>query len=94
MTDIPSEDTFVDLSAKSDQELKSLLDELCREEEKVSYRRRIIHGKIDILRGEIVNRLKEKRSRGEKLFTRDDINKLGEILAREQTACSDTDKEH
>lgn len=77
-----------DLASKSDKELKKILEDLCTEEEQVSYRRRIIHGKIDILRAEMVERLKEKHSRGEKLFSNDDIKKLGEILARETTGVS------
>jgi len=67
----------------SDKELKALLDSLSREEQQVSYKRRIIHGKIDVLRAELVSRLKEKRNRGEKLFTKSDIERLSEILASE-----------
>ena len=43
-----------DLASLSDPELKQLIDELTREEQEVSYRRRILHGKIDILRAELV----------------------------------------
>ena len=42
-----------DLASLSDDELKNLIDELTREEQEVSYRRRILHGKIDILRAEL-----------------------------------------
>jgi hypothetical protein len=34
----------------SDAQLKSLIEELEQEERDVSYRRRLLHGKIDILR--------------------------------------------
>ena len=54
------DDTFPDLGALSDQELKQLIDDLTVEEQEVSYRRRILHGKIDILRAELVNRLRKK----------------------------------
>ena len=54
-------DTFPDLGALSDQELKNLIDELTQQEQEVSYERRILHGKIDILRAELVNRLRRKR---------------------------------
>ena len=79
-----------ELSAMDDKELKSMLEKLSREEEKVSYRRRILHGKIDVLRAELVRRLKDKNSRGERLFTRSDIDRLSEILASD-TSTIDTD---
>ena len=41
-------DTFPDLGSLSDQELKDLIQQLTDEEQEVSYRRRILHGKIDI----------------------------------------------
>ena len=57
-------DTFPDLGALSDPELKDLIHELTEEEQEVSYRRRILHGKIDILRAELVNRLRKSTKRG------------------------------
>ncbi len=77
--------TMMDLTDKSDEELRQMLDALCQEEEKISYKRRMLHGKIDILRAELVSRLKDKRTRGEKLFSRKDIDRLSEILAEEGT---------
>ena len=53
-------DTFPDLGSLSDQELKDLIQQLTDEEVDISYRRRILHGKIDILRAELVNRLRKK----------------------------------
>ena len=55
------DETFPDIGSMSDEELKELIDELTDEEHEVSYRRRVLHGKIDILRAELVNRLKAKR---------------------------------
>ena len=46
------------------EELRELLDELYAEEQRVSYRRRVLHGKIDILRSELVRRLKAGREAG------------------------------
>ena len=57
------EDTFPDLGSLSDNELKDLIDSLTEEEQKVSYQRRILHGKIDILRAELVNRLRTSARR-------------------------------
>ncbi len=59
------EETFPDVSSMSDKELKELINELTDEEREVSYRRRLLHGKIDILRAELVNRLRAKREAGD-----------------------------
>src|SRR5204863_9435032 len=53
-------DTFPDLGSLTDQELKDLIRQLTEEEMEISYKRRILHGKIDILRAELVNRLRKK----------------------------------
>jgi hypothetical protein len=58
-------ETFPDLGALTDQELKELIQQLTEEEQELSYRRRILHGKIDILRAELVNRLRKKHEVGE-----------------------------
>ena len=58
-------DTFPDLGSLTDQELKELIKQLTDEEMEISYRRRILHGKIDILRAELVNRLRKKDETGE-----------------------------
>ena len=74
-------DTFPDLGSLSDQELKDLIQQLTDEEQEVSYRRRILHGKIDILRAELVNRLRKKHEGGEAVITGADVDKLTEILS-------------
>src|SRR5687768_4816897 len=74
------EDTFPDLGSMSDEELKDLIGELTEEEREVSYRRRVLHGKIDILRAELVNRLKVKRESGESALTGADVQQLTDIL--------------
>jgi hypothetical protein len=73
-------ETFPDVGAMSDQELKELIEHLTEEERDVSYRRRLLHGKIDILRAELVNRLKAKREAGDALITGDDVQTLTDIL--------------
>ena len=75
------DDTFPDLGALSDQELKELIDSLTMEEQEVSYRRRILHGKIDILRAELVNRLRKKHEAGESALSGADVQQLTDILA-------------
>ena len=74
-------DTFPDLGALSDEELKSLIGELTSEEQEVSYRRRILHGKIDILRAELVNRLRKRREEGEAVISGADVQQLTDILS-------------
>jgi hypothetical protein len=75
------DEAFPDLGSLSDAELKELIDNLTEEEEKVSYRRRILHGKIDILRAELVNRLRRKHEEGEPVITGADVQQLTDILA-------------
>ena len=78
------ETTFPDLGQLNDRELKELIDQLSREELEVSYRRRILHGKIDILRAELVNRLRHKHDDGEMTITGEDVQRLTDILASRQ----------
>jgi hypothetical protein len=68
-----------DLGSLSDEQLKQLKDDLEAEEREVSYRRRILHGKIDILRAELVARL--QRSGGRGVLDEVDVARLTEILA-------------
>ncbi|HEX6687974.1 MAG TPA: hypothetical protein VF085_04830 [Solirubrobacterales bacterium] len=75
------EDTFPDLGSLSDEELKDLIDKLTTEENEISYKRRVLHGKIDILRAELVNRLRHKRESGDSLISGDDVAQLTDILA-------------
>ena len=74
------EDTFPDIGSMSDEELKDLIGELTDEEREVSYRRRVLHGQIDILRAELVNRLKVKREAGDATITGADVQQLTDIL--------------
>ena len=74
-------DTFPDLGSLSDEELKELIQQLTDEEQEVSYRRRILHGKIDILRAELVNRLRKKHEGGEDVISSADVQRLTDILA-------------
>ena len=67
-----------DLATLSDHDLKGLIDEYTKEEQEVSYRRRILHGKIDILRAELVARLKE--TGGKSVLEQVDVESLTDIL--------------
>ena len=74
------DDTFPDLGSLTDEELKGLINELSDEETEISYKRRILHGKIDILRAELVNRLRRKNEGGEDIISGDDVQRLTDIL--------------
>ncbi len=80
-----SDDELVltELSEKDDSEIREILDRLYTEEKEYSYKRRLLHAKIDILRAELTARLKEKRVQGKSLISAKDIEKLSEILAKE-----------
>jgi hypothetical protein len=78
-------DTFPDLGSMSDIELKELIRQLTEEETDISYQRRILHGKIDILRAELVNRLRNKHEGGEEVISGEDLKRLTEILAGRQS---------
>ena len=67
-----------DLGSLADGELKSLIDDLETQEREVSYQRRLLHGKIDILRAELVARL--QRSGGKSVLDQVDIDRLTAIL--------------
>jgi len=47
-----------DLGSLSDEDLKTLIERLQAEENEVSYRRRLLQGRIDILRAERTARMK------------------------------------
>jgi hypothetical protein len=78
------DETFPDLGSLTDLELKDVIRQLTEEETEISYRRRILHGKIDILRAELVNRLRHKHDDGEIMITGEDVQKLTDILAHRQ----------
>ena len=67
-----------DLGSLDDSALKSLIEELQQQERDVSYRRRLLHGKIDILRAELVARL--QKSGGRSVLDQVDVDRLTEIL--------------
>jgi hypothetical protein len=67
-----------DLATLTDEDLKKLIDDLTREEQEVSYRRRLLHGKIDIQRAELVARLQE--TQGRSVLDSVDVESLTEIL--------------
>ena len=76
---------LLNLENKNDKELRAVLDELYEEEKQISFRRRILHGKIDIVRQELVRRLNKQHKQGQALFGQKDITKLTDILSKALT---------
>lgn len=72
-------DTEKDVSSLSFEELEKYYNELRREEALVSYKRRIIQGKIDILRNALVLKLEDLKSASNEEFAA----KIAELLARQ-----------
>jgi hypothetical protein len=71
-------DAQPDLSRLTDAELKDMIRQLTEEEREVSMQRRLLHGRIDLLRSELVSRLKG-RDEGELSVV--DVDALSRILA-------------
>ena len=69
---------FPDLSKLSDQELRDFIHDLEHSENEISYQRRLLHGKIGLLKAELVARLQTQEGAGAYQV---DIDKLSEILA-------------
>jgi hypothetical protein len=67
-----------DLATLSDDDLKHVIEELTQQEMEVSFQRRILHGKIDILRAELVARL--QKTEGRSVLDHVDVDRLTEIL--------------
>ena len=71
-------DPLPDFGSLSDDQLKTMIGDLEQQEREVSYQRRILHGKIDILRAELVARLQS--SGGRSVLDQVDVDRLTEIL--------------
>jgi hypothetical protein len=77
-----------DFATLSDDDLRRLIAELEHEENEVSYRRRLLQGRIDILRAEHVARLQKEVAAGGELA---DVERLTDILSHKSTPASPTD---
>jgi RsiG-like len=78
-----STEALPDLGTLSDDDLKTLIDKLTDEENDVSFRRRLLQGRIDILRAERTARLKGKG------VTEVDVEKLTDILSSRSAPASE-----
>ena len=80
-------DALPDFSTLTDDDLRIMIRELEKEEDEISFRRRVLHGRIDILRAELVARLREQASAGEAQLA--DVERLSEILAGKAAPTTD-----
>ena len=94
------DEALLNLKDKSNDDLRALLDDLSAEEDELSYRRRVLHGRIDILRAELVRRLADENADRHDVISGSDIDRLIEILAGDLRAVrppapssEDTDEE-
>jgi hypothetical protein len=80
------DESLLNLREKTNVELRKLLNDMSAEEQEISYRRRVLHGRIDILRAELVRRLADERREGHDVISGADLDKLIEILANDLRA--------
>lgn len=72
---------IVDLVSLSDGELKQAIRDFEAEEHDLSRQRRILHGKLDILRAELVLRMQREHHEGKSIISGSDVALLSRILA-------------
>ena len=72
---------LVNVQSYSDQELKELAQRLSEHEAQISKRRRLLHGEIDILRAEMVRRLRDRHGAGGSLISDGDVDALVKVLS-------------
>jgi hypothetical protein len=74
-------DDLGDAELLSDEELRERIHVRTQSEREVSFRRRILHGHIDLLRAEIVARLRDRDGEESEHLAASDVEQLSEILA-------------
>ena len=65
----------------SDDELRERIHARTQSEREVSFKRRIMHGHIDLLRAEIIARLRDRDGEASEHLAASDVEQLSEILA-------------
>jgi len=80
---------IVDLVSLSDDELKQTIKDFESQEHDLSRQRRILHGKLDILRAELVLRMQREHQEGNSIISGRDVALLARILAGKGVGDSD-----
>ena len=83
----PPVEPLPDLTSLTDDDLRTMIRDLEKEEDEISFRRRVLHGRIDILRAELVARLREQASAGEAQLAA--VGRLSEILTAKAAPTED-----
>ena len=90
--DESSFERLVNIQSYSDAELKTLAEALAAEEAEVSKRRRLLQGELDIVRAELVRRLRDKSGSEQGLVVDGDVAALSKILAKKGPSAEVADK--
>jgi hypothetical protein len=78
---LPTEDLADDAAGLSDDELRERIHARTESEREVSFKRRMIHGHIDLLRAEIIARLRDRDGEASEHLAASDVEQLSEILS-------------
>jgi len=78
---LPTDGDADDAAQLADDDLRERIHERTQSEREVSFKRRILHGHIDLLRAEITARLRERDGEASEHLAASDVEQLSEILA-------------
>jgi hypothetical protein len=78
---LPTGDERDDAAQLSDDELRERIHARTQNEREVSFKRRILHGHIDLLRAEIIARLRDRDGEASEHLAASDVEQLSEILS-------------
>jgi hypothetical protein len=77
---LPTGEESDDATQLSDDELRERIHARTQSEREVSFKRRILHGHIDLLRAEIIARLRDRDGEASEHLAASDVDQLSEIL--------------
>jgi hypothetical protein len=78
---LPTGHELDDANDLSDDDLRARIHTCTQSEREVSFKRRILHGHIDLLRAEITARLRERDGEASEHLAASDVEQLSEILS-------------
>jgi len=78
---LPTGNELDDVNDLSNDDLRARIQRCTQSEREVSFKRRILHGHIDLLRAEITARLRERDGEASEHLAASDVDQLSEILA-------------
>jgi RsiG-like len=90
--DESSFERLVNIQSYSDAELRTLAESLADQEAEVSKQRRLLQGELDIVRAELVRRLRDKNGSEQGLVVDGDVATLSKILAKKGPSAEKADK--